>query len=936
MNWGKIRRMLLGLLGALVISAMFIVVSSNKVDAKTYDITDGQHIKSVTCKRGDYEKWVWGGNNSATIDFLFGDDHVESVKRDLNTWDSLTKEINCSKWIPDYELVNLKTGKASDFVSMYDYHSSMILPSDHSDSKYFSYYNTNWKQFEEDLPASDVIISVSSSSIQHSAECVVSKISPTSMNPPLDEAVAVTLSDGSQGWSVISSGDGIAAEKDGNTLRIRSIAPTLCPKDAGTGGVSQEVVVGIPGTDVKATITVKISTYTNVLGDDTSEEVGESADVERTPWDKCNVGSGSWILCYIFEFASEAADGAYAFIEDQLEVQSSEVASLDTTNTSNDKTVIATFRDIANVFFIILTLIAIISQLTGFGLSNYNIKRMLPRLLVVAILANLSFYIAQIAVDLSNIFGSQLNGMLGNLVSYKMEDAPSQSLSWVTIVSAIVGMGVASAGWLSIGAVLLAIISGGLGFMLFMGILLLRRVAVLLLIAIAPLAFVCMLLPSTENLFKKWLSMFKVLLVIYPVCGLLMGIGKLTSAIVWNANVASGGGTGGSLTMIVCLALTVIPFFAVVSVTKGSLNALGSIGSKITGALSGARAKITGAALNSRTGQILQNQAINSQRGRRIKSLQSGRNLLGKTRAFRGSYEQLRNRAYLEEDAQHRKDISGFESYLDNIGAGEDGFDKTTEGIRVGGTEGLLRRAVTRSKAGDTDELNGLLTSYAKRNRFNALGRGLESVLGKDDIDNKTATVLRDTFLQNKDFAKDAFYSKGIGKAIESALESDPNGSVSNFNTMMGDDSVAQQMAKMAGDDWNNISKGSLAFLKNYLNSTSAAGAVAKNSLNKVLKNNYTTSQIASAFAGMSNDKAGLFDGSIVDALGADDIVSRMSINDITSKQMSDVAAKVINANKNMITDTVIDALNSKPELKARISNPELKDALQDRGVLGI
>ena len=47
----------------------------------------------------------------------------------------------------------------------------------------------------------------------------------------------------------------------------------------------------------------------------------------------------------------------------------------------------------------------VISQITGYGISNYGIKKMLPKILVMAILINLSWYVAVIGVDISNILG---------------------------------------------------------------------------------------------------------------------------------------------------------------------------------------------------------------------------------------------------------------------------------------------------------------------------------------------------------------------------------------------------------------------------------------------------------------------------------------------------------------------------------------------------
>lgn len=43
-------------------------------------------------------------------------------------------------------------------------------------------------------------------------------------------------------------------------------------------------------------------------------------------------------------------------------------------------------RNIANVVFVVMFLVVIYSLLTGRGVGNYNIKRMLPRFIVGAIL----------------------------------------------------------------------------------------------------------------------------------------------------------------------------------------------------------------------------------------------------------------------------------------------------------------------------------------------------------------------------------------------------------------------------------------------------------------------------------------------------------------------------------------------------------------------
>ncbi len=58
--------------------------------------------------------------------------------------------------------------------------------------------------------------------------------------------------------------------------------------------------------------------------------------------------------------------------------------------------------------FAILLVIVILSQVTGMYLSNYGIKKVLPRLIITIILVNLSYIACIIMVDLSNVVGVQV------------------------------------------------------------------------------------------------------------------------------------------------------------------------------------------------------------------------------------------------------------------------------------------------------------------------------------------------------------------------------------------------------------------------------------------------------------------------------------------------------------------------------------------------
>jgi hypothetical protein len=86
-------------------------------------------------------------------------------------------------------------------------------------------------------------------------------------------------------------------------------------------------------------------------------------------------------VCPVLEWIGDAATGIYDnVIDPSLRVDPKLFSNSETNNTV--KNAWKTFRDFANVLFIILFLIVIFSQLTGVGIDNYGIKKILPRPLI--------------------------------------------------------------------------------------------------------------------------------------------------------------------------------------------------------------------------------------------------------------------------------------------------------------------------------------------------------------------------------------------------------------------------------------------------------------------------------------------------------------------------------------------------------------------------
>jgi hypothetical protein len=238
------------------------------------------------------------------------------------------------------------------------------------------------------------------------------------------------------------------------------------------------------------------------------------------------------------------------------------------------------FRGITNIVFIIFLLIVIYSQITGVGITNYGVKKALPKLIVMAILVNLSFIICSLAVDVSNIFGDGLRGIFENI-----EVASTAALDWSSLPGGTVSMAdifEALAGSIAIGGVLISFTPGTV-FMLIpvvLGALVavasglitiaLRQALVALLIMIAPLAMVANILPNTEPLFRKWKDLLTKMLVFYPMFSLLFGASSLAGfAVIMSAKDGFG--------LLLGMAVQIFPLFFSWRLMQMSGTVLGSI-----------------------------------------------------------------------------------------------------------------------------------------------------------------------------------------------------------------------------------------------------------------------------------------------------------------------------------------------------------------------
>jgi len=254
----------------------------------------------------------------------------------------------------------------------------------------------------------------------------------------------------------------------------------------------------------------------------------------------CSVTGIGWIICPVSMFLAEAMDNIFNILSKMIEVKPPVLGD------TNNSMYIAwnIMRTIANIAFVIVFLIIIYAQLTNLGVSNYGLKKLIPRLIIAAVLVNISFYISALAIDISNILGYSIQDIFNTIreeVFHMTNDELGTGAAadpWTAVTTLILAGGGVLAGGAYYAAagglyLLIPLLLGLVLTIIFVVIVLAARQAIILiLVIIAPLAFVANLLPNTEKWFDKWKDLFMTMLIFFPAFSLVFGGSQLAGQII--------------------------------------------------------------------------------------------------------------------------------------------------------------------------------------------------------------------------------------------------------------------------------------------------------------------------------------------------------------------------------------------------------------------
>ena len=493
-------------------------------------------------------------------------------------------------------------------------------------------------------------------------------------------AQSIKLNEAPSGGSVEPTCVNIARDMAGYADRVRAdiLAMQTAEQDVGAKYAGILVTPGGAGA---------------IPGDQTGADGGTSTA------SSCVVEGVGWIVCPVMTFMGGIVDGAYNFVSGLLKVK----PLMTTGDNSGAYQAWSVMRNIANVAFVIAFLVIIFSQLTSIGISNYGVKKLLPRIAVAAILVNVSFWICAIGIDLSNIAGAsmvQIFDSVGADIGTNLNRSIGESGTpldgsnvWTNLVGGVLagGLGAAVIYYVQLSALIPALLAALVAIITVFLVLTLRQALIILLIVVAPLAFVAYLLPNTENLFNKWRKLFMTLLLMYPIIAALFGVSALASQIIQASS-------NDAIVQIMAACIAILPLALTPLVMKtagGVLNRFGGIvNNKERGPVD--RLRKAGAGYRETRKGIRDNKAFEGAR-------QGGRGAFVRWRAKRGAIaagvKNQRGRTEQQYLANSMTDEDGTAtSFAKRVAGGTSSYDRSTGSFSVTADPAALQRALAGAK----------------------------------------------------------------------------------------------------------------------------------------------------------------------------------------------------------------------------------------------
>lgn len=218
--------------------------------------------------------------------------------------------------------------------------------------------------------------------------------------------------------------------------------------------------------------------------------------------------------------------------------------------------------------------------------SAYNIKKVLPKLIIAAIGIQVSWWVTIALVTINNSIAHGIEGLMyapfGGVSQLTLSgifgnpNLHAGAMSGTAVFSSVAaGVAFGAAGASSLVGILALAATAALGAIIALFTLILRKALLVTLILVAPLAIAAWVLPGTEKLWKIWWESFSKLLLMYPLILMMIAGGRIFAYIASNL----------PINQFAQFAMIILGFFGPLLLIPATLKLSGAAFASLTGAI---------------------------------------------------------------------------------------------------------------------------------------------------------------------------------------------------------------------------------------------------------------------------------------------------------------------------------------------------------------
>lgn len=331
----------------------------------------------------------------------------------------------------------------------------------------------------------------------------------------------------------------------------------------------------------------------------------EKITVSYTKADSNCAGRGvNAILCMGARAGATTASQSFAILEKLFQVNPNVLAR------SSVGEIWGKIRTYTNFLVVIFLIVTAIMYVSNQKLNYYNLKTLIPKIVLVVIFINISYYLILIATDISNIIGANISKFTDSIIkSFDPENKIGMKEFYSEVTSILkAGIPISMAGAVIISLaggfsfIFPTIVAGLITFFIMFLSIGVRELMIVVLTILAPIFIFTKLLPD-EKYYKQWKKILISMLLVYPISALLWNFGILARAVIKISD-------PGVFVSLLSYILLFVPFLILPKIINKAIENIPIIGGTIMNKL-GALNKVSDSVKNSEILRTARQKTIN-------------------------------------------------------------------------------------------------------------------------------------------------------------------------------------------------------------------------------------------------------------------------------------------------------------------------------------